>query len=313
MEPDWWLELESTYQERIAQRQELYKKHGKAIIDQLPGSEQACKELMQMVVQFLCTRYPNQFTLNLRTGTFHNRILDVRCSIRDTEPLVFLLNHVPEDFLITQRDEKTGLYYLRAAVSCSAVGWQLREKMGSSLSEIHGPVPDYQEKMQMSMDRRVSKSFFSKMTCDKPIQRGSWSFEVGQPLYLQPGDADWSLRETQSPNLRIEDIFLRVDWQTLRRLPVTRAIVFNFKALFTPVTEFRKEPYIPRLLSKVLKEAKPSFLEYKSCRHIEHVMIPTLAEWAKEQEDKDWVPKDWKERTLNEDPFFPGWEAEAYS
>ena len=51
-----------------------------------------------------------------------------------------------------------------------------------------------------------------------------------------------SNEERQDPNLRLEDCHLRVDWQTLRRLPLSAAVLFNFKAVFTPVTEFRDEP-----------------------------------------------------------------------
>ena len=153
MEPDWWIELESTYCERIAQRQQLYARYGPAILDAMPGSQSACKELMEMVIVFLCTRYPNQFEMNWRSGLFQNHILGTSSNTKILGPLKFLLNNVPEDFLITQRDDKTGLYILRAAVSCSAVGWRLREKMGKALGEIHGPVPDYKEKLEFSMDR----------------------------------------------------------------------------------------------------------------------------------------------------------------
>ncbi|KAH0830382.1 hypothetical protein J3R83DRAFT_1776 [Lanmaoa asiatica] len=37
LEPDWWIELESTYRERIDQRKKLYTEHGKLVIDELPG------------------------------------------------------------------------------------------------------------------------------------------------------------------------------------------------------------------------------------------------------------------------------------
>lgn len=153
MEPDWWLELESTYCERIAQRKELYAQYGKKIVDALPGSEGACRELMEMVIQFLTRRYPNQFTYDSNEGTFENRILGTVTQTRRTNPLIVLLENVPEDFLITQGDEKTGLYSLRAGVSCSAVGWNLGTKIGKNLSEIHVPVPDYKERMEFSMDR----------------------------------------------------------------------------------------------------------------------------------------------------------------
>ncbi|KAG6817080.1 hypothetical protein H0H87_012848 [Tephrocybe sp. NHM501043] len=109
MEPDWWLELESTYRERIAQRQQLYADHGRAILDALPGSHLAYKELLEMVIAFLCARYPNHFQMNWKFGLFHNRILEISSNIRTADPLKVLLDNVPEDFLITQQDEGTGL------------------------------------------------------------------------------------------------------------------------------------------------------------------------------------------------------------
>jgi hypothetical protein len=147
------------------------------------------------------------------------------------------------------------------------------------------------------------------MPASMPIQRGSWGIEVGEPLYLQENDPLFAERAKQSPDLDIKDVTLRVDWQTLRRLPRSKAIVFNFKALFTPLAEFRNEPYIPKLVLKVLREGNKNVMKYKGTFHIEHKVIPALEEWSAEQAEKGWVPKDWQERTLDEDPFFPGWEA----
>ncbi|KAF8644114.1 hypothetical protein AX16_008643 [Volvariella volvacea WC 439] len=302
MDPDWWIELESTYVERIQQRKDLYAKYGKTIVDRKPGVEEASKELMEMVIEFLCCRYPNQFQYDDR-GVFHNRILNTQADIQHVDPLLFLLENVPEDFIIMVEDNTTRIYHLLGGVSCSAVGWNMADKMGKPLQDIHIPVPDYKEKLQLSMNR-----FFSKMKCSEPIQRGSWSFEHGQPLFLQEGDQEWELRQVQSPDISIEDIHLRVDWQTLRRLPKSRTIVFNFKALFTPITSFREEPFIPRLVAKILRNTKENIRIYKNTWHLEHKMLPALDEWAEEQERRGWVPVEWQERTLNEHPYFPGWE-----
>lgn len=68
-------------------------------------------------------------------------------------PLIFFLDHVPEDFFIVQEDPLSGLYRLIAAVGCSAIGWNISQKIGKPLHEIHGPVPDYKEKMAYSVDR----------------------------------------------------------------------------------------------------------------------------------------------------------------
>ena len=163
LESDWWIELESTYRDRIAQRQELYRKHGRAIVDALPDSEDACREMVYMVIQFLCARYPAVFQLRkVEFGgksagyRFSNGILGTETDVEAVEPLIFLLDNVPEDFLVIQKDEEKGGYVLKAGVSCSAIGWSMGEKMGKHINDIHEPVPDYAEQLKTSLNRQVS-------------------------------------------------------------------------------------------------------------------------------------------------------------
>ncbi|KAF1995517.1 hypothetical protein P154DRAFT_538765 [Amniculicola lignicola CBS 123094] len=303
MDPDWWLEIESTYPARIKQRQDLFAQHGKGVLDAMPGSELVCKELMEMALQFLCARYPHYFRLDTDKMIFHNGILHTETDIKNSHPLHVLLNNIPEDFAIMLRDAETGYYVFRAGVVCSSLGWNVASKMGLQLHEIHKPIPDYKEKMQFSMDR-----YFTKKPTDKAIQRGSWGLEVDQPLYMPPGHPHEKYRDVQHADLDISRCNLRVDWQTLRRLPLSAGVVFNFKALFTPVESFRDEPYVPTLLLKVLKDGKKSLMEYKNTWHTEHVVIPALEQYAKEQAENGTIPADWEPHTLEESPWFPGWE-----
>ncbi|KAF2155944.1 hypothetical protein K461DRAFT_284661 [Myriangium duriaei CBS 260.36] len=304
LEPDWWLELETTYVDRIKQRQELFTNHRGMVMQTLPGSEIACKELMEMVLQFLCARYPQYFQLTPSSSpeTFHNLILSTTTDLLTTPPMQILADNVPEDFAIMLRCPFTGTYSFRAGILCSSLGWSLGSKIGLQLNDIHAPIPDYAEKMSFSMDR-----YFAKKPVDKPIQRGSWGLEIGKPLFMPPGDPHEGLRERQNPAHTLDDCHLRVDWQTLRRLPLSGAVVFNFKALFTPVAKFREEPYVPKLLLKVLKEGKREIIEYKNTWHTEHVVVPALEEMVRYQEEQGMVEKDWEEHTLDESPFFPGW------
>ena len=149
------MELEKTYKERVKQRQNLYSEYRESVLQALPGSELACKELMEMSVQFLCARYPHYFVLDEKSMLLHNAILGTKTELKTTPPLHVLLDNVPEDFGIMLRDEKTGRYRLRAGVICSALGWDIGTKINLQLDEIHAPVPDYREKMQFSMDRYV--------------------------------------------------------------------------------------------------------------------------------------------------------------
>lgn len=146
------------------------------------------------------------------------------------------------------------------------------------------------------------------MPTNKPIQRGSWGLEVDTPLYMPPGDPHEKYRESQAEDVTLDRCNLRVDWQTLRRLPLSSAIVFNFKGLFTPVSEFRDESHIPALVLKVLNEGKKNLMEYKNTWHVEHVVKPNLEKWAKEQEESGLVEKGWEVHTLDESPWFPGWQ-----
>ncbi|KAF2215505.1 hypothetical protein CERZMDRAFT_94907 [Cercospora zeae-maydis SCOH1-5] len=303
MEPDWWLELNNEYENTVKWRVQTFEKHGGTVLQTLPGSEVATRELMEMCLQFLCARYPHYFRLDQETMTFHNHILHSRTDLASTPPMQVLLHNVPEDFAIMLRDPVTGLYTFRSGMIMSSLGWSLGTKIGLKLSDIHKPVPDYKEKMEFSMDR-----YFSKKPTDKPIQRGSWGLEVDRPLFMPPGDPHSLVREAQNPEHSIDQMHLRVDWQTLRRLPLSGAIVFNFKGLFAPVTEFRDEPYIPSLLLKVLKEAKKNLMEYKDTWHTEHVVIPYLEQCEKEQVEKGLMEADWKAETLKESPFFHGWQ-----
>jgi hypothetical protein len=100
---------------------------------------------------------------------------------------------------------------------------------------------------------------------------------------MTPSDPHKKLRDAQDPSHTLDRCHFRVDWQTLRRLPLSGAVVFNFKAVFTLVSEFRDEPYIPSLLPKVVREGKMSLMEYKNTWHTEHVVIPAIAAFEKEQ------------------------------
>jgi len=125
---------------------------------------------------------------------------------------------------------------------------------------------------------------------------------------MPPDHPHAEFRNTQLPSMTLADVRLRVDWQTLRRLPLSGAMVFNFKALFTPIAEFEDEPGIPALVLEILDKGKKSLMDYKSTWHVEHVAKPALRRWRDEQLRTGVVPADWQVATLEKYPLFEGWE-----
>lgn len=147
------------------------------------------------------------------------------------------------------------------------------------------------------------------MPTDQPIQRGSWFVEDWQPLFVPPEEyAQNAGTRHQGEKVSIDQCYLRCDWQTLRRLPLSGGVVFNFKAVFTPMTELRNEPFIPSLLYKQITASKPLLTDSKVHAHIRPVVLEALQGWKQEQIEQGLIPPDWEESTLSESPFYPGWE-----
>lgn len=49
-------------------------------------------------------------------------------------------------------------------------------------------------------------------------------------------------------------------------------------------------------------------MKYKNTWHTEHVVAPALEKYEKEQIEKGLMEKRWEPKTLDEAPWFPGWQ-----
>lgn len=152
-EPDYWIELEKNYFQRLEQRKRLLQEHGTTILNYNPGSELACRELMEIVLQNVSIRYPQYFSLEESNTVLVNRLLGSRTHLNSAHPLNILFDNIPEDFAIMLRSEEDGMYYLRAGFICSSIGWTFGTHNNRQLRAIHTEVNDYEEKMAKSMDR----------------------------------------------------------------------------------------------------------------------------------------------------------------
>ncbi|KAI0123968.1 hypothetical protein BJ170DRAFT_586016 [Xylariales sp. AK1849] len=302
MEPDYWVELEQNYFRRMKQRLELLEKHGEKVMFHTPGSELASRELMEMVLQFLCIRYPHYFQLEEDDTIFRNRLLDKVTVIDSMHPLEVLFHHVPEDYAVMCRNENDGMYYLRSAMICSSVGWNIGAHKDKVLRRIHDNVPQWEEKMAFSVDRWVSK-----LPADQAAQRCSWGIEDWEAFFC-PEDVPRSAFEHNPGACTVEDLQLRCDWQTLRRLPISGAVIFNFKAIFTPLVDLAAEPYIPALALRIISQGNPELITYKMEEHVKKLAVEALEKWAKKQEEEGIVPADWEVGTLEQHPYYPGWQ-----
>ena len=203
-----WLLQDEVYAEQMAYRETLLRNRRASVFQCNPVATEAADELLQTL------RGELPLTPGYHTNGEHMRCPDGRYVQMNSEhPLVVSARLVQEDLcLLTRRDDS---HILVGAVVCFPAGWTLSEKMGRSLLALHGPIQQY----DAALDRRVERMFLN-IRPEHPLMRGNFLIYTNPDLH-QP--ALESERPTVHPT---KPRYVRVERQTLRRLPETGAIVF---------------------------------------------------------------------------------------
>jgi hypothetical protein len=153
-----WLTLDSNYlPEHFLRCSLLCAKHTQ-VIQCLPGAEAACHEVLSLVTSFLSSRFPQHFTITtLSSGpAIHNHLTNEIFPIGQQncpDPLEVAAKLSMEDFNILMKQPETGEYHLQASATLFPAGWKLQERVGTSMANLHQPVPGWKEKLGGSVNR----------------------------------------------------------------------------------------------------------------------------------------------------------------
>ncbi|KAK2731807.1 hypothetical protein FQN55_004443 [Onygenales sp. PD_40] len=293
LNPNDLIPIDKTYKERLTYRRKLLKQYPDIVIgvnnggNKDPRIRRAVEELYTYVMGiYLPNRYPTMFKLvqsDFETGKFlmvQNLVTDevFPTQLNPTRPLEStlqtLIKTVDEDMLIllpeldhdgkpTSADEPK--YILEAYAACYPAGFDTRKKLGKRLSEIHGPVPGYKQKLEKSMDR-----FFHKLEVGKYVKRVNWSITTGEELFAAfgglHGEQQEEMRELRVEELDLDNTFLRCERQTLYRLPHSGALVFGFHTYRYTLQEVKDDGSGEDLVAAIdgFKEGtSPQMLDYK--------------------------------------------------
>lgn len=116
-----WLTVDSTYHEFHQVRRQLLKERKNEVIQCLPGSRLACEEVLDLVVGFLTTKYPDLFETTAGYNTLkppefiRNKITGEECLLLGNAtlpPLEIAARVAMEDFNVLMRNEETGEHHL---------------------------------------------------------------------------------------------------------------------------------------------------------------------------------------------------------
>ncbi|KAF4633586.1 hypothetical protein G7Y89_g4518 [Cudoniella acicularis] len=259
-----WLILDNLYKQEQELRRYLIRTNRNGVMQCLPGAERACEEALEYIVDFLVRRYPAHFQLlKDRPGYIHNNITNRKFKVTapyDQHPLEVIAQLVMEDINLllpgTEKEEDSQQYYL---FSMAPAGWYIEERIGWPLWRIHGPVPMWEEKLRKAMDR-----FFLGLKVDSPVQRNNYFMQMNETMFQQDPFPD-SMPHT----IRPEDIRIRHERQTLRRLPRSRAVLFMVRTYLTPLTDLRDEKGNLYAFRSAIRAWPPIMAKYKDADYFE--------------------------------------------
>ena len=148
--------------------------------------------------------------------------------------------------------------------------WQLADKLGTPLLGVHGPVPGYPGRLADQVER-VLRS----LRPERAVERRSWAL-LDDPTLHQP------VASSGMPaTFDLEQLWLRVERQALRRLPATGAIVFAIRTRQWRVDALADHPGQAAGLAASLRSTPDDLATYKGVAGIRQALLTWLDQAAR--------------------------------
>ncbi len=264
------VEVDQHYQTEIALKRQLLSDYPGYYYQSLAGHETAQWEVLEAVLKNLARFSPGEFSLRPDGNHWHwqNRLLNKETTFTfgdaDTlpvEPLDWVGRQVQEDLVLLAGADLS----LVGGQLCFGNGWCLDEKLGLPFWQIHAPIVPIVEPMM-----RAAQKLMERLLVGRPVWRLNWSVKVTDQL-------DMTSRHTPAldqllldrlPGLTSETIgeqlYLRIERQTLTRLPRSGAVLFGIHTYQNLLAdEVAARSGAAWRVAQVLGTTPPAMLDYK--------------------------------------------------
>ncbi len=239
-----WLDPDEDHARDLAEKKQLLHKMRNKVYAAVEGTEAAQETILKLVQDELSLAYP------LISTSFGGNSGD--------PAIIHAASLIQEDLVLMRRKDED--YILAAACVCFPTGWNLDEKIGRSMRHIHDPVPDLNSSIGDPIDR-----FFRNLKSGKIVERFNWGLYDSEALFQS---ADWRENRPIDKPLTAdtvgEQIFFRVERQTLQRLEEKDDILFTIRIYNTSLAEVTNDLKRALQLQHALKTMGKDMHHYKS-------------------------------------------------
>jgi len=188
----------------------------------------------------------------------------------DLPPLFAAARRVPDDLCLMEK--RDGQWRL-SALSLSAGSFFTAEAViGRSLAELHGPVTGFAERLLTRVER-----IFEGLRPELVLERRNWTVLNSAELHT-PASAPIRARIGGiEPAQAGAALNLRVERQTLRRLPETGGALFTIRVWLAPLESLADDPARLAAFAHAWRTAHPDLRAYKRFDLYDHLVEGFLA------------------------------------
>lgn len=234
----------------------------------LPHMTLAGWDLLELIMESKARDYPDLFELHRDGDRWHwiNRPLKIEQKfvfLDETTlpygPMEYITRQAQGDFaLLDHRDENL---WMDAGMVTTQADWSLDFDIGMNFYEWHAPVPMAHE---LGVFQRALK-FLLNLQQGAPVRRLNWTMTVNPLLDTSPENYHkWGIQRSQvTPENVGQKYHLRVELQTLFRLPRSNALAFPIRCYLLKLEDLVTVPKWGRRLHRVLRDLPDELATYK--------------------------------------------------
>ena len=171
------------------------------------------------------------------------------------------------DFLLMKPDAD-GVFRLYGGGLCFPSHWDLRDKLGKAMVDIHAPVPGLNEALGRQID-----GFLRLIKPGISWERANWGLSRTPELNLHPSRKLPRL----DASVEIDEVWFRLEKQSLVALPNSGGILFGIKLVIVPMHEIKADPLTPQGMIRALQTMPEPMVQYKGIATSRDRIVAMLA------------------------------------
>jgi hypothetical protein len=252
--PESWILIGAGHAATMRQKRARLDERQSCYYRTLPESLPAQRELRQRVTSHLLTDHPQSFQRrgSMVTSLITGQALDLADD--SIEPLLQLSYLIEEDFMLL--DEFEGVPRITAASNAYSSSGRLVASVGHDVAWAHDPVP----RLTTKLGGRINQVLGS-IHAAIPCERFNWQVTPLASVFFPHDDphaanaaAMHSVVETlrRDPLRAGELLWMRVERQTLSRLPESNAVAFSLHTYSDPLSCLRSDVESARAILALL-------------------------------------------------------------